>query len=80
MCFGCKRVNYDGTCVLAHANWSEYHKGKGLKASDIFGAVLCQSCHGFVDNAANDSEARKDLWRRAHIETLYWWVLTGVLR
>jgi hypothetical protein len=78
-CFGCMKFN-DGDCVLAHANWHEYHKGKHLKASDIFGAVLCQSCHGFVDNAANDSDERKDLWRKAHIETLYWWVMTGVLK
>lgn len=81
-CFGCKAYN-NGDCVLAHANWSEYHKGKGIKVSDVFGAILCNECHNFVDNRVPGNGTtieRKELWLRAHIETLYWWVMTGQLR
>jgi hypothetical protein len=81
----CSRPNHDKTCVLSHSNWQEHGKGVGYKAHDIFGAILCQACHDFVDGRtpllgiAND-DTRREVWARAHRATLVWWINEGYVK
>lgn len=78
---GCLRSNHDKRCVLAHANWLDYGKGVGLKTSDIFGAILCNECHDYVDRGPHQYSAdRRHLWERAHRATLVYWIQAGILR
>lgn len=61
----------DGTVVAAHANWSEYGKGMGMKASDDACASLCFRCHMELDQGKNLSyEERKQGWLTAHERTI----------
>lgn len=62
-------------CEPAHANWSEFGKGMGLKAHDLFHAAMCHQCHAELDQGCKMSfEDRKAMWTRAYINTqlLYW--------
>ena len=36
-------------CDVAHANWQEMGKGKGIKADDSYTISLCRSCHALFD-------------------------------
>lgn len=78
-CFGCGHSN-DGTVVMAHANWSEYGKGAGLKAHDWAIAALCYQCHTEIDQGALPKEEKKDRWIRAHIRTLAWLFDSGIIK
>lgn len=35
---------------IAHSNFSEHGKGKGIKADDSYTVVLCRACHQKFDN------------------------------
>lgn len=62
-------------CEPAHANWSEFGKGMGLKAGDHWTAALHHDCHVELDQGGNETkEQKRDRWLRAHINTmnLYW--------
>lgn len=49
-CMGCGLQNPNGDRLcLAHSNRLQDGKGRGLKARDDKGAILCHSCHDFVD-------------------------------
>jgi hypothetical protein len=55
----------------AHANWSEFGKGRGIKASDIYTAALCQGCHQILDSGKDlTKEQRKEMWVNAHKKTV----------
>jgi hypothetical protein len=61
----------DGTVCGAHANWAEFGKGRGIKASDQFAASLCFTCHGELDAGAVMGKAeRYTLWTLAHVKTV----------
>lgn len=60
----------DGTTVAAHADWSDYGKGMGLKAHDCYIAFLCQRCHSYVDQSDASREDKRSLWIEAHKRTL----------
>ena len=61
----------DGSVCGAHANWSEFGKGKSIKASDVFCASLCQRCHYQLDQGRLLSAAeRRAMWQAAHIKTI----------
>lgn len=61
----------DGTVCCAHANWSRYGKGKGLKASDDRGASLCHGCHTELDQGHRLSRAeRVEFWEHAHARSV----------
>ena len=36
-------------CDVAHANWQEMGKGKGIKADDRYTISLCRACHQKFD-------------------------------
>ena len=36
-------------CDVAHANWQEMGKGKGIKADDRYTISLCRACHQNFD-------------------------------
>lgn len=79
----CLKPNRDGDLVLAHSNWQSEGKGVGYKAHDIFGAVLCQGCHDFVDGRDaywSSPDHRRSVWERAHRATLVWWLQEGYLK
>ena len=40
-------------CDVAHANWQEMGKGKGIKADDRYTVALCRACHSDFDLYAN---------------------------
>ncbi len=77
-CFGCGKPN-EGDVVAAHANWSEFGKGTGLKAHDWATAHLCMACHSYVDQGKDSKENRKSFWQRAHAKTVQWLFETGRL-
>ena len=37
-------------CDVAHANWQEMGKGKGIKADDSCTVALCRGCHQKFDS------------------------------
>ena len=37
-------------CDVAHANWQEMGKGKGIKADDSYTVALCRGCHQKFDS------------------------------
>ncbi|WP_332605467.1 hypothetical protein [Acinetobacter sp. ESBL14] len=41
----CVRCGWDAPSEACHANWSEYGKGKGIKADDKYTIPLCHVCH-----------------------------------
>ena len=68
-CSNCGRQ--DGTVCAAHSNQAIHGKGRSIKASDVFVASLCHTCHANLDQGAAMSNAeRKTLWNACHIQTL----------
>jgi len=78
-CMGCGADNV-GNVVAAHANWSEYGKGMGLKAHDWAIAFLCESCHYGIDAGEMGRDEKKSSWAAAHAKTLEWLFETGRLK
>ena len=67
-------------CEPSHANWSEYGKGMGLKAHDVFHAALCHDCHVLLDQGAEwTREERKEKWQAAFVNTLLLYFRNGWL-
>lgn len=53
----------DGTVCAAHSNQSQHGKGKAIKASDVFVAALCSTCHFDLDQGSRLSrEERIVMW------------------
>ena len=48
-CVECGRRPVD----IAHSNFSEHGKGKGIKADDSYTVALCRVCHGDFDLYVN---------------------------
>ena len=68
----CQHCGRDGSVQAAHSNWSEHGKGRGIKASDIYTAALCQDCHQELDQGKHLSkDERKRLWIEAHKKTVF---------
>jgi len=79
-CFGCGKANWDGhQLCLAHSNRLADGKGRGLKATDESGAILCTACHAFVDGGGITREAMQAAHTRAHVRTLAWWKAKGLI-
>jgi hypothetical protein len=81
ICMGCGKHNA-GDVVMAHADWSEYGKGMGMKANDWAIAALCTMvCHPYVDTSSKATrEERKEFWRRAHVKTIDWLFESGRIK
>lgn len=61
----------DGTVCGAHSNWAVHGKGKSIKASDIYQASLCHTCHSQLDQGSRLLEReRKRLWWAAHTKSV----------
>lgn len=81
-CFGCgiANPNRDILC-LAHSNRLQDGKGRGIKATDATGAILCQLCHDTIDgrNGQITRERAQALHQEAHLKTLAWWRKIGII-
>lgn len=70
-------LRVDGVCTggpgePCHANWSEYGKGKSIKAHDCFYASGCRACHTYIDSGSKASEEeRRMIWLKGYIKTQY---------
>lgn len=61
----------DGTVCAAHSNQAAHGKGRSIKASDVFVASLCHSCHMDLDQGAVLSRIeRETLWDKCHRMTV----------
>lgn len=61
----------DGTVCAAHSNQSQHGKGKSIKASDIYVASLCFTCHSELDQGSRLSrDERVEMWMTAHRKTV----------
>jgi len=55
----------------AHSNQAIHGKGRGIKASDIYTAALCQRHHHEIDQGKTLSKQdRIDAWNYAHKKTV----------
>lgn len=58
-------------CAPAHANWSEYGKGRGFKAHDVYCVPACSSCHHELDQGVRlNTEQRRFAWEKAWRQTM----------
>ena len=48
--------------MVAHANWGEFGKGMGKKASDEYTIPLCTTCHHKLDTYQGMSRERAKDW------------------
>ena len=70
--FACQSCGADdGTVVAAHSNQARHGKGRGIKASDIYVAALCHSCHMEIDQGKMSRAARVEMWEQAHRRTAH---------
>lgn len=72
------------TTVWAHANYDFCGKGAGIKASDLWGAMMCQSCHDLYDGRRHDvnvPETSKEwyFWR-AHVKSINRLIEMGIIK
>lgn len=82
-CFGCWKPNPNGDLLcLAHSNRQQDGKGRGIKATDESGAILCQRCHDLVDGRMWNwtREEMQAYHHKAHLKTLDWWRKEGYLK
>lgn len=56
-CVSCGADDY--TTVWAHSNLLEHGKGRGLKASDACGMLLCFKCHSELDQGNRMTKEEK---------------------
>ena len=54
----------------AHSNQHQHGKGRSIKASDIYVAALCDTCHRRVDQGSESSDIRRTIWQTAHERTV----------
>lgn len=55
------------TVVPCHANWSDYGKGMGIKAPDIYTVPGCARCHACLDQGVTLTKAeKKATWEWAY--------------
>lgn len=82
-CMGCGLQNPDGNMLcLAHSNRLADGKGRGIKAPDDTGAILCARCHTYTDlgdNSSPDRAAMQHYHYLAHLKTLAWWKKEGMI-
>ena len=67
----CQLCGREGETQAAHANWTEYGKGMGMKAHDVYSAALCVGYHAGIDQGSKLSyQERKELWEAAWRKTM----------
>lgn len=66
-CKHCGRGGPDAGVTWAHSNQGQHGHGRAIKASDIFVAALCWTCHGRLDQGGDWTQAeRVAVWDAAH--------------
>lgn len=71
----------DGTIVPAHGNGSQYGKGMGIKAHDVFFAGLCMRCHARYDHGNDMSRTEKqEFFAKAMHKTWLWLWINGKVK
>jgi len=67
--------NHDpATSVWAHINSNRWGAGKGQKAPDVCGLIVCASCHDILDRRVKTDHDRDFVMLAAyegHMESLY---------
>lgn len=67
----CQACGMSGRTQASHSNEGRHGHGGRIKASDVFIAALCDSCHRRVDQGSDWSGAvRKFVWFQAHQRTV----------
>jgi hypothetical protein len=67
-CQNCGRYGYT---QAAHSNQSEHGKCMAKKASDVYTAALCYTCHSALDQGSHMTrEQRVELWGNAWRKTV----------
>jgi hypothetical protein len=67
----CQHCGRPPRSEASHSNQSQHGKGRGIRASDVYCAALCPSCHVEVDSGKNLSrEQRLSIWTAAWIKTV----------
>lgn len=67
----CMHCGSHGLTQAAHSNQSQHGKGRSIKASDVYTAALCATCHSALDQGSRLSrEERVTLWTEAHRRTV----------
>ncbi|WP_241120335.1 nuclease domain-containing protein [Achromobacter xylosoxidans] len=63
----CRGACERDTVVPCHANWSDYGKGMGIKAPDIYTVPGCARCHTCLDQGMTLTKAeKKATWEWAY--------------
>lgn len=63
----CRGACERDTVVPCHANWSDYGKGMGIKAPDIYTVPGCARCHACLDQGMTLTKAeKKATWEWAY--------------
>ena len=81
-CMGCGLQNNSRDLLcLAHSNLQEDGKGRGLKARDDKGAIVCDTCHKIIDGQIGNltREQSQAFHHRAHVKTVKWWRKVGLI-
>ena len=74
----CQHCGREGYTQAAHSNESVHGKGKSIKASDVFTAALCCTCHAALDQGSHlTREQRQELWGNAWRRTVKTLVTAG---
>ena len=69
-CQHCGKSGPDAGVTWAHSNQGEHGKGKGIKASDVYVAALCDSCHFQIDQGKDwPQDVKVRVWEAAHRRT-----------
>lgn len=76
-CICCGRQ--DGTTVWAHSNLLEHGKGRGHKASDAAGMLLCVFCHQELDQGTTMTKAERRTFQYEHIAKTYIYLMENEL-
>lgn len=75
----CQACGRAGPSEAAHSNHACHGKGKQIKASDVFIAALCHSCHTRLDQGSDwSAEIRKFVFWQAHTRTVTLLVMHGL--
>jgi CO dehydrogenase/acetyl-CoA synthase alpha subunit len=82
-CMGCGLSNPNGDALcLAHSNLQEDGKGRGLKARNDKGAIVCGKCHDLIDMRTGKLSRyeSQQMHASAHARTVAWWEKMGLLK
>lgn len=67
----CQHCGRQGCTQAAHSNQSAHGKGRSIKASDVYTAALCETCHSALDQGSHMTrEQRVTLWTNAWRNTV----------